>query len=510
MPKHKKRSRTLKRVSWAPGLDLCQVKLFSSEDCPAKVGMNSQDDLQAKSTWTLPSNTKGSNDLPPGFELGFAVGQSGMELSYIPRIQWKCPPKIVPTPAWQVVSGEESEEVKHQKLREMRVLEAVYPRFSAIPPSPSVSLEVENEYYDDNQTPLVSLTPIEEEESPDTPFDKATPVNTTLSSRQPSLPQVLLPSGTHVSKLDSHSMNPLASTQPSSAKLPDLGADVVATTYTALAAFMTCSKSGNLIDTDLLIKILNDPKMIANLMNNGQPHAANTGSAPLSVSQTVSSSVPLTFPTLDTQRPADENSFPISKGVSSALNTVSHQQDARPKSRFQQVMTTPVSTSTPTPTPTPESYFSAPRVLNGNLFSIPNQVTSAANVAGVQPSTVTLSTFTVKEPARPIKDLNYYKNLIRQHGGEKVEKKDSINAQNGENYFYFQDSKPVQNYELGEMKSKNTKPCAYFKTSKGCWNGANCPFQHDVPKQRRAGKVIESHSAKRMKLNGEIYGSMLV
>ncbi|PON39168.1 Zinc finger, CCCH-type [Parasponia andersonii] len=493
MPKHKKRSRTLKRVSWAPGLDLCQVKLFSSEDCPAKVGMNSQDDLQAKSTWTLPSNTKGSNDLPPGFERGFAVGQSSMELPCIPRIQWKCPPKIVPTPAWQVVSGEESEEVKNQKSREMRVLEAVYPRVSSIPTSPSVSLVVENEYYDDNQTPLVSLTPIEEEESPDTPFDKATPVNTTLSSQQPSLPQVLLPSGTHVSKLDSHSMNPLASTQPSSAKLPDLGADVVAATYTALAAFMTCSKSGNLIDTDLLVKILNDPKLIANMMNNGPPQAANTGSAPISESKTVSSSVPLTFPTLDTEGPADENSFPIPKGVSSTLNTGSHQQDAHPNSRFQQVMRTPVST------PTPESYF-----------SIPNQVTSAANVASVQTSTVTLSTFTVREPARPIKDLNYYKNLIKQHGGEKVEKKDSINAQNRENYHYFQDSKPVQNYELGEMKSKNTKPCAYFKTSKGCWNGANCPFQHDVPKQWRAGKVIEGHSAKRMKLNGEIYGSMLV
>jgi hypothetical protein len=35
---------------------------------------------------------------------------------------------------WQVVAGEESTEVEAQKLREMRVLEAVYPRLSAIPP----------------------------------------------------------------------------------------------------------------------------------------------------------------------------------------------------------------------------------------------------------------------------------------------------------------------------------------------------------------------------------------
>lgn len=35
---------------------------------------------------------------------------------------------------WCVAAGEESEEAEAQKLREMRVLEAVYPRFSAIPP----------------------------------------------------------------------------------------------------------------------------------------------------------------------------------------------------------------------------------------------------------------------------------------------------------------------------------------------------------------------------------------
>lgn len=36
--------------------------------------------------------------------------------------------------AWQVVAGEDSKEVEIQNQREMRVLEAVYPRLSAIPP----------------------------------------------------------------------------------------------------------------------------------------------------------------------------------------------------------------------------------------------------------------------------------------------------------------------------------------------------------------------------------------
>lgn len=35
---------------------------------------------------------------------------------------------------WQVVRGEESKEVEIQNRRELRVLEAYYPRQSAIPP----------------------------------------------------------------------------------------------------------------------------------------------------------------------------------------------------------------------------------------------------------------------------------------------------------------------------------------------------------------------------------------
>lgn len=36
--------------------------------------------------------------------------------------------------AWRVVAGEESREAETQNQREMRVLEAIYPRPSAIPP----------------------------------------------------------------------------------------------------------------------------------------------------------------------------------------------------------------------------------------------------------------------------------------------------------------------------------------------------------------------------------------
>jgi hypothetical protein len=41
---------------------------------------------------------------------------------------------------WQVVAGEESKEIVDQHQREMRVLEAIYPRISSIPPKSESSL----------------------------------------------------------------------------------------------------------------------------------------------------------------------------------------------------------------------------------------------------------------------------------------------------------------------------------------------------------------------------------
>lgn len=265
---------------------------------------------------------------------------------------------------------------------------------------------------------------------------------------------------------------------------------------------MKSNEEGSLIDTDLLIKIFSDPKMIGRLMNNGQPTSApsvstkTTVSASISDSRTVSPSVPLpSSPALDLKRPVDENSF-HPNGLRTTVNTTRRQQDAPQVSRFQQVVTPPVSMSTPEP------FVSLPRLPDGNLFSLRNRVRYLVNAASVQPNTA----FAVQEPAPPIKDVNYYKNLVRQHGGEKEENKDYVLTQNGKNYFHL----GVQNFKLGQEKPKNSKPCAYFKTSKGCRNGANCPYQHDVSLPWQSGKVMESYRAKRMKLNGEINGVMLL
>ncbi|KAH1244265.1 Zinc finger CCCH domain-containing protein 6 [Glycine max] len=145
-----------KRVSWASDLDLCQpfaiaqvkkrgtsfltgenldaVRLFLSEESPSQVGLNSQDHVQAKTSLLLHPDGAGSDDiLPPGFEGTHAKSQSEIKLSQIPVIKWITPPKIEVNPTWRVAVGEESTEVEDQPQREMRVLEAIYPRISSIP-----------------------------------------------------------------------------------------------------------------------------------------------------------------------------------------------------------------------------------------------------------------------------------------------------------------------------------------------------------------------------------------
>nr|XP_016490469.1 PREDICTED: zinc finger CCCH domain-containing protein 45-like [Nicotiana tabacum] len=137
------------RVSWATGPNLCQVKHFLQEDCPSKVGRGSQHHLQFK-----PS-------LRPSFEGRHCPKQPKERLPYIPLAKWKCPPKFNLNERWCMVAGEESKEAEAQKHREKRLLEAVYPSRSAIPPNPSTSSDLD-QFYDDNQTQVIPIIPIEE------------------------------------------------------------------------------------------------------------------------------------------------------------------------------------------------------------------------------------------------------------------------------------------------------------------------------------------------------------
>ncbi|XP_010465719.1 PREDICTED: zinc finger CCCH domain-containing protein 68-like [Camelina sativa] len=131
------------RVSWASESRLCQVKMFLTEDCPAKVSS--------------------SNLLPPGFE---ATTLFPSTRNNIPRIKWKRPPQFIISDALLVGSGGDSTETLSENLRISKVLEAFYPHRSVIPTRPSVSSSVSEAHYDDSTTPSIPLAFIEDEPEP--------------------------------------------------------------------------------------------------------------------------------------------------------------------------------------------------------------------------------------------------------------------------------------------------------------------------------------------------------
>lgn len=238
-----------KRVSWASDLNLCQVKLFLSDESPSQVGLIGQDHLQAKESWH--SGTASDDNLPPGFEGIQPANLFQNKLSQVTLIQWKSPSRFVLDPNWQVAAGEESKEVDFESQREMRVLEAVYPRPSAIPPNPASPMGSDDIYYNDQHTPLIPITPIEDEDT--SPATSSTPTNHIPTS------------------MAFQSANGM----PPPGMVPGIEPDVVNAAYTALTTAMSSSQ-GNLIDPNLLIKILSTPTLIEKLVSTHGPPSAAT------------------------------------------------------------------------------------------------------------------------------------------------------------------------------------------------------------------------------------------
>ncbi|CAJ2635732.1 zinc finger CCCH domain-containing protein 6-like isoform X1 [Trifolium pratense] len=566
-----KRTRKSNRVSWAPGSNLCQVKLFLSDDYPSKVGMKSKDNLEGKASSMWCSSTNEYVDLPPGFESSHFPNQSKVEFSHIPKIKWECPLPFVFSSAWLVAAGEESREKDFQKLREIRVLEAVYPRHSAIPPSPSVSLDVEDEDYDDNLTPLVPLIPIEEEES------MPAAVSPQPNGQSQNLHKYMsAPTSSRTISPDACAM-PLAGL--SSGSVADIAAasDVV-------AAILKSKEQGGLIDMDLLVKIFNDPKMIENLISEhglktATPNSVATATSGLKAAtpnsvvtatsglKAATPSVPMFTSTPDAA--ASRNTHTSSVGFSGlrpstpSVSSLNH-TSGKPETLFapaipsysivtsaydkpatasvplsRPVSGKPVSPSAFMPTPTPASHM--PRPVN-NDFHMSNGMPTALNVqprpdsflasganrsasftfasiSSSEQSTVPLppptgnlhtvlnhtqTTATTKpyqtstgSASSVKKDVNYYLNLIRQHGADGHDMQDS---QIGTRRSNFQDKISVNNNNQGEVKFKSKKQCIYFNSSKGCRNGSDCPFQHDVSAQSEAGNFLGGRDAKRFKL----------
>ncbi|OMO57040.1 hypothetical protein CCACVL1_26054 [Corchorus capsularis] len=559
-----KRSRKSYRVSWAPDVNLCQVKLFHRDDCPPKVGGECQDTRQGKTSGSLRPILKRANNLPRGFEGVHNVNGLKYGLAAMPRIPWTCPPKFVLNFNWRVAAAEESKEVKSQKLREMRVLEAVYPLHSAIPPSPSVSPDLDVKPYDDSQTPLVPLTPIEDGET----AEFAAQEQTRSNSQTPAL---MMP--TSLSGSGTHHLPPCPTSTAKSPVLdilPNLSSDVNVIASAVLSSISKSNKQGSLIDTDLLIKILSDPNMVKTLINDREhlTTAANGFSMPVFTPE-LKTGLPCTkSPAVSSQMPSDRNSNHFSKEFQPTTVPVSRADNVSVSNEVSMPVYTSELKTAINPLPAVSSQMPADR--NSNNFSkefqpkiipasradnvpismyksvessvplsgmdknmIPGESTGNGNASfilnKVQPTVTKMPIQTnfvqeVQAPinftpvqlnagqsvaatkANPVKDINYFKNLIREHGREKPEAKGHNISQTGTHVNHTENLKLLQNLNPMAMNAKFRKPCMYFNSPRGCRNGSNCAFLHEKSFQFQTGTMLEAPNAKRMRLSCEITG----
>ncbi|XP_021854841.2 zinc finger CCCH domain-containing protein 6-like [Spinacia oleracea] len=168
-----------------------------------------------------------------------------------------------------------------------------------------------------------------------------------------------------------------------------------------------------------------------------------------------------------------------------------------------------------TPAPPPPQYnnmetgsSSSPMMMsNGLVYPYTNGTGPMTHQQSIPPLSIQSGS------GSQMKDLNYYKNLIHQHGGERQgEPQPQPQAQPpfSTHPIPIHHSgiidQEVDNSKPRDAKHKIMKPCIYFNSSKGCRHGANSIYQHDMSLQQRVSSISEMQSAKRMKMDREIRG----
>ncbi|KAK1391649.1 zinc finger CCCH domain-containing protein 6-like [Heracleum sosnowskyi] len=473
-----------KSVSWPSDVNLCQVKLFLSEESPSLIGLNAQDHLQEKA-WVNSKGAGSVDQLPPGFDGTNPAYALHNNVSKIPIIKWQCPPKFVFDLVWQVVAGEESKEVECQNQRVMRVLEAVYPRLSAVPPNPSLPTRQEDSHDSDLNTPLVPITPIEEDDAAaDTSFSNISGNAAPTSSQS----QISAPGVHGLESSSTYNPNPAANCITPCETALGVEPDIIAAASTAVTALMA-----NNIDPDLLIRILRDPNIMKKLGSN-QAARTNFHNMPSPLSESISLPAPaevhfnrtetgvsslVTSPCQPLQtsvgRPAllsDPHSIHMSEGISLPAPSLVHIN--RTQTIGSSLVTYPCQ-SLQSPVGRPGCVV--------NLRPPPSEPALAARPLG----------------APVAKDLNYYKSLIQQHGSERPQNPAQLNLNN----ILRQSQIPVTHPTSRDLQPKSImKPCIFFNSSKGCRYGAACAYQHDVLSlKHRVDSMPDLQSAKRMKVN---------
>ncbi|GLJ17803.1 hypothetical protein SUGI_0311250 [Cryptomeria japonica] len=546
--------RNMKKVSWAPETNLCQVRLFLAEDAPLQAGqVGVQDQLQAKKRllWH-PMESGFDYDLPPGFGRSVPSQCTPEEPCMEPQTAWRIPPRFVINHSWKVAVGDDSEEIKTQCEREVRFLEAVYPRPSAIPPSPVEPTEPYGEL-DDSETALIPLTPIEEEEVGD--LEDSTPVFSSHESSQSSgnnSSGVSLFGGNniHGPLLNSTAMQSFGDDSNTRAEEPKniptspsnltIEPDVAAAAKAAFFAIMRSNEEGSMIDPDLLIKILRNPQIIQTL--SAQPNKNdNTQMEGIPTSLPINTNVNGNESTLKFQHELNPTNIckpqatpsvnpginksgeilssniqaPLNPPISEAKVYVTTELGSQPSERLE------FSNARHMPMSSPALVSSSNGLATSQFMPRPATVvlpTSSAQVACQTPKgvTVTAPMITGGPKWTGTQNEQYYKSLIQQHGGPN--KNDHVN-QNGLQYRKelihqhgvqqgIERGGQLQPGNLGGLcgvdmnKSKFRKPCLYFNSPKGCRRGSSCTFLHELIERPK----IDENDLKRAKIEIEASG----
>ena len=214
-----------------------------------------------------------------------------------------------------------------------------------------------------------------------------------------------------------------------------------------------------MIDHELLLKILSNPKMVEKLVTD---YGTNT----------------------TTTTTATQNSTAISRSPAVSISD----QPPTHINRTQPPSTIPMSASASSGPHYPPQNGAAMGHLPNSRLPPPQ----AMPAPGPSPHV-----------AAPAKDLSYYKSLIQQHGGDRP---DAPPPQYGNRYNHqsVTNQEPANGYKLRDSKPKILKPCIFFNSSRGCRHGANCAYQHDASFQQRGSSMPEVQSAKRAKFDREI------
>lgn len=358
--------------------------------------------------------------------------------------------------------------------------------------SPSLLTRQEDSHESNLNTPLVPLTPIEEDDAvADTPLSNisgnATP---TCSQSQLSAPGVHGPESSSINK-----PNPPANFILPSETAVGVEPDIVAAAYTALTALMADN-----IDPDLLISILRDPNI---MMKQGSIQAASTNFHNMPNPRSESISLPAPSEVYFNRTETGASSLVISpcQPLHSSVGRPGLLLDPHnmPKPRSEGI-------SLPAPS---EVHINRTQTVGSSLVTFPCQplespVGRPGCVENLRPPPTEPALAAQPLGAPVLKDLNYYKSLIQQHGSERQQNPTQLNFNNVLRHSQKLTSHPTSR----DLKPKTImKPCMFFNSSKGCRYGEACAYQHVLSQKHRVDSMPDLQSAKRMKVDKEITGT---